>query len=93
LVILCVGQLVNASIGSVGSLLNMTGHERDTMMSVIVGASVNVVLNLVLTPQFGPIGAAIATTVTLIVWNLIMWHKVSTRIGISPSPFYRLRSR
>jgi O-antigen/teichoic acid export membrane protein len=93
LVIICIGQLVNASIGSVGSLLNMTGHERDTMKSVLVGATINVALNLVLTPQLGPVGAAIATTTTLIAWNLIMWHKVRKRIGINPSPFSGFGSR
>lgn len=91
LVIISIGQLFNASMGSVGSLLNMTGHEKDTTRSIFVGATVNVALNLALTPTWGPVGAAIATTVTLIVWNVIMWRKVRTRIGIEPSPFFRLR--
>jgi O-antigen/teichoic acid export membrane protein len=91
LVILCVGQLVNASAGSVGSLLNMTGHEKETTKSVFIGATVNLVLNLILTPLWGPIGAATATTVTLIVWNVIMWHKVRVLVGIESTPFFRLR--
>lgn len=90
LVIICVGQLVNASIGSVASLLNMTGHERDTTKSIFIGATVNIALNLVLTPRWGIMGAATATTITLIVWNLIMWSKVRSRLGIEPSAF-RLR--
>ena len=53
LVILCVGQLVNASMGSVGSLLNMTGHERDTTKSILIAAIVNVTLNLSLVPVWG----------------------------------------
>jgi O-antigen/teichoic acid export membrane protein len=89
LVIICVGQLVNAAIGSVGSLLNMTGHERDTTRSIFIGASVNIALNLVLTPIWGTIGAAVSTTVTLITWNLIMWRTVRARIGIEPTPFSR----
>lgn len=93
LLIICVGQLVNASMGSVGSLLNMTGHERETTKSVFVGASVNIALNLLLTPKFGIIGAATATTVTLIVWNLIMWRKVRQHVGIEPSPFRFLLRR
>ena len=92
LVILCVGQLVNASMGSVGALLNMTGHERDTTKSILVAAVVNVALNLSLVPLWGIIGAAVATASTLIVWNLIMWHKVRARIGIEPSLFFRRRS-
>lgn len=91
LVILCVGQLFNASMGSVASLLNMTGHERDTAKSVLVGAIVNVVLNLSLVPIWGMTGAAIATAATLIVWNVIMWRKVRLRIGIETSPLFRRR--
>ena len=91
LVILCVGQLVNASMGSVASVLNMTGHERETTKSVLVGAVVNVTLNLALVPVWGMIGAAIATACTLIVWNVIMWHKARTLVGIETSPFLRPR--
>jgi O-antigen/teichoic acid export membrane protein len=91
LVILCVGQLVNASMGSVASLLNMTGHERDTTKSVLIGAIVNVVLNLSLVPVWGMTGAAVATAVTLIVWNLIMWRKARVRLGIETSPLFRRR--
>lgn len=91
LLILCVGQLVNASMGSVASLLNMTGHERDTTRIIIISAIVNVILNFSLAPVWGMIGAAVATASTLIVWNLLMWRKVYTRIGIETSPFYRRR--
>ncbi len=91
LVILCVGQLVNASLGSVGSLLNMTGHERDATKSIFIAVIVNVTLNLSLVPVWGINGAATATACTLIVWNVIMWHKVRTRIGIEPSLFFRRR--
>jgi O-antigen/teichoic acid export membrane protein len=71
----------------------MTGHEKDTMMSVFIGATINVSLNFALTPTWGPIGAAIATTMTLITWNSIMWYKVRQRLGIEPSPFITLLRR
>ena len=91
LVILCFGQLFNASMGSVASLLNMTGHERDTTRSVLVGAVVNITLNVTLVPNWGMTGAAIATATTLIVWNVIMWHMARTRLGIETSPLLRRR--
>jgi O-antigen/teichoic acid export membrane protein len=91
LVILCSGQLVNATMGSVGSLLNMTGHERDTTKGVFLGAVVNVALNLALVPAWGMRGAAVATAVTLVVWNLFMWHMARLRTGIEPSPLLRRR--
>jgi len=91
LVVLCLGQLVNASFGSVGSLLNMTGYEKDTFQGIAIGAFVNVALNFALTPVWGIMGAAVATAVTLVVWNLVMWRKVRLRLGIEPSAFSRVR--
>jgi O-antigen/teichoic acid export membrane protein len=91
LVILAIGQLVNAGMGSVASLLNMTGHERDTTRIVLLAAMLNLTLNFTLTPIWGMIGAATATASTLIVWNVVMWHTVKRRIGIHASPFMRRR--
>lgn len=92
MVILCIGQLVNASVGSVAWLLNMTGHERDATRSVLIAAVINVILNASLTPIWGAIGAAIATATTLLAWNVIMWRMVRVRIGIESSPFFRQKT-
>ncbi|MBX3504012.1 MAG: flippase [Parvibaculum sp.] len=89
LAILAAGQLVNAAMGSVGFLLNMTGHERDTLVSVLVSASVNILLNFVLVPSYGMTGAAIATAVSLVIWNVMMRFAVISRINIEPSAFGR----
>jgi O-antigen/teichoic acid export membrane protein len=89
LVILALGQLVNAGTGSVASLLNMTGHERDTLRSIMIAVVVNIALNFSLTPIWGIVGAATATATTVIVWNLTMWRAVYRRIGINASPFLR----
>ena len=45
LVILASDKLVSVSAGSVSSLLNMTGHERDTMKGLMIAAPMNLVLN------------------------------------------------
>ena len=58
LVILSIGQLVNAGTGSVAYLLNMSGHEQDTMRVYFVAALVNAVLNFILVPKYGMFGAA-----------------------------------
>jgi O-antigen/teichoic acid export membrane protein len=89
LVILTIGKTINSAMGSVASLLNMTGHERDTTRIILVAAILNVTLNVLLTPKWGMTGAAIATAVTLVVWNVLMWYVVRRRIGIHASPFMR----
>jgi O-antigen/teichoic acid export membrane protein len=85
LVVLSAGQLVNACMGSVGSVLNMTGHERDTVRSLAAGAAVNVALNLLLTPQMGMMGAAIATSASLVTWNVLMRRQVRARLDVETS--------
>lgn len=82
LAILAVGQLANAGFGSVGFLLNMTGHERDTARGMGIAAGANVLLNLALIPFFGLEGAATATAVTLVLWNILLWRAVRLRLGV-----------
>lgn len=82
LAILALGQLFNAAMGSVGMILNMTGHERDTMRGLGVAAVANVILNLMLIPLYGATGAAAATAVTLVVWNSVLVWTVYRRTGV-----------
>lgn len=82
LLILAVGQLVNATFGNVGILLNMTGHQRDTLRGMAIAAVTNIILNYILIPAYGINGAAIATAVTLLVWNVVLWRSTKTRLGI-----------
>lgn len=85
LAILCVGQLANAAMGSVGLLLNMTGHERDTAVGVGLAAGANVVLNLLLIPPFGIEGAATATAASLMIWNVVLYRRVRRRLDVVPT--------
>ncbi|WP_019570960.1 flippase [Thioalkalivibrio sp. ALE11] len=87
LLILGLGQVFNAGFGSTGLLLNMTGHERDVTRVVAVAAGLNVVLNLALIPLFGVAGAAAATSVSLVVWNVWLWFVVRRRLRIRCSAF------
>jgi len=81
LVILSLGQLVNAATGTVGMLLNMTGHERDTATAVGISAVLNVGLNAILIPRFGLEGAAAATALSTLTWNVLLSVFVYRRLG------------
>ena len=87
LLILLAGQCVNASTGSVGYLLNMTGHEGDAAKGMAVAAVANVVLNLLLIPRWGMHGAAVATAVSVVAWNVLLWRATRTRLGINSLAF------
>jgi O-antigen/teichoic acid export membrane protein len=72
LVILCFGQLVNVLVGSVGIVLNMTGNEKSALKSISITLVLNLFLLAILIPLYGGIGAAIAVSVSLICWNVLM---------------------
>lgn len=83
--ILVAGQVVNVAAGPVGVLLTMTGHEKRVAAAVGGSAVGNVILNLALIPRFGIEGAAIATAVSLILWNLVMVTWAVRHLGINPT--------
>jgi O-antigen/teichoic acid export membrane protein len=87
LVILLVGQLINSGMGSVGLLLNMSGHERETARGLIVAALLNVILNLLLIPRWGINGSSFAASISLIIWNVLLWLAVRKKLGINSLAF------
>jgi O-antigen/teichoic acid export membrane protein len=84
--ILAVGQFVNVITGSVGYLLTMSGHERLQRNNFAVCAAISVLLNIVLVPRLGAIGAAIATSTTLAVQMLIAAAIVRQKLGLITIP-------
>lgn len=72
LFVLMGGQLVNAFTGATAQLLIMTGYDRDTAMGVSISAVANIVLNAALIPLYGLNGAAIATALSTVLWNVIL---------------------
>ena len=83
-VILAVGQLVNASTGPVGSVLNMSRHVRLNMMDNIAALALNLVLNVVLVPRYGFVGSAVAWSVSLAGVNIARVLQARHYLGIRP---------
>jgi O-antigen/teichoic acid export membrane protein len=85
LIILTIGQLVNALAGSVGFFMTMTGNEK--AMAWIAGscAVLNVALNFILIPPFGMEGAAVSTAFSVAIWNvgLVVYIFRKFRIHVS----------
>ena len=87
MVILVLGQLINVAFGSVGMLLSMSGHENLTLLGQFAGLIAIVVLALLLIPKYGELGAAIAASGGLLVWNCVLGYAVATRLKIRPGIF------
>ncbi|MEZ9820001.1 flippase [Shewanella sp. 10N.286.45.A1] len=72
LVVLCIGQLANVLMGSVGLVMSMTGKEKQSLKLLSFTLILNVILFSILVPKFGAFGAAISVSVSVIILNVLM---------------------
>lgn len=87
LVILLVGQLINAATGMVGGLLTMTGHQKMFFVFYVAAIVIQFVLNSILIKFMGITGAAIGSSVGLIFLNISAYLYVRKRLRIKASIF------
>jgi O-antigen/teichoic acid export membrane protein len=90
LMVLALGQLVNAMAGPAGNVLLMTGQERIAVRGVAAGLVANVVLAVVLVPPLGVTGGAIAFASSLVLWNTALVVLARRLVGINVTAFRRL---
>ena len=84
LMILAVGQLVNVGTGTSANLQAMAGFAKVTMLNSGLFLSMSIVLDLLLIPPFGLLGAAIASTTALIVVNVLRFWQIHKTLGLMP---------
>ncbi len=83
LAILAIGHYVNAALGFNAATLRVHGKIRIILVSDTATAALSVVLGLVLIRRYGALGAALATTGTLILQNVFnQWGLSMGRTGI-----------
>ncbi|MDV7144308.1 polysaccharide biosynthesis C-terminal domain-containing protein [Tropicimonas sp. TH_r6] len=83
--ILTLGYLASAVFGSVGVALTMTGHERDAAWGMGIAVASNLMLNVPMVLWLGMPGAAIATAISLLIWNAFLAWRVHQRTGLGSS--------
>lgn len=84
--ILVAGFLFRSSMGPAEYLLNMLGEQALCATVLFVSAVLNVALNVALVPHFGLTGAAMATSLSLMVAALmqyvVVWRRLEIEIAI-----------
>jgi O-antigen/teichoic acid export membrane protein len=82
LLILLVGQIVNLITGSVNPLLIMTGNQKILFRLSGIALGLDIILNVLLIPKFGLIGAATSTSVSLSILYIsaVLWVKHNLRL-------------
>jgi O-antigen/teichoic acid export membrane protein len=87
LMILALGQLINAAAGPSATALVMTGHERAAVRPVAAGVLANVAIAALLVPLLGVAGGAIAFASSLIIWNTGFVMLARRLVGINVTSF------
>lgn len=81
-VLLAFGQAGTAAFGGTILVLNMTRRESFTARYAIWTTLGNIVLNLILIPTIGAMGAIIATIATNMTMQMLSWNRLRRDVGI-----------
>jgi O-antigen/teichoic acid export membrane protein len=90
MVIILVGFMVDSFCGSVGVIMGMTGHHRQMVVYLGTISLINIILNITLINFYDVTGAAIASTLSTILLNLILLRFVRDKIKLNPAFNLRL---
>jgi O-antigen/teichoic acid export membrane protein len=85
LLVLVLGQLVNAFWGLGSYVMIMTGRQGHLVLIVVVALCLNAVLNWVFIPVWGFMGAATATAITTAAWSgaVFFYCRTTLRVRVS----------
>jgi O-antigen/teichoic acid export membrane protein len=84
LVVLAVGFFAHAIAGPNVNTLTSIGRTKLIMYDNVTAAAVNVVLNVVLIPEFSYFGAAVATAVSYLLLNGLYAEQLYRQTGVHP---------
>lgn len=84
LIILSLGRLMNTIVGANGYIMNMCGFEKILLINDIFMAIINIILNTIMIPKYGIVGAAIATTFSITIFNFLKLFQVKYYLDIIP---------
>lgn len=71
LLILSVGEFVNAAVGQAGNLIIVSGRPRLALINSIAATVLVIILSLLLIPTYGATGAAIAVAISISLINIV----------------------
>lgn len=84
LVIISFGQLINTSTGSIGFLINMTGHDEAYRNLTVISSFVVVALSFILIIEFGVVGAAVSMAISSSLFNILGVFWIKKNLGFWP---------
>lgn len=81
LILIAIGQFISSCFGAVGNLMNMIGFHKELNVMFFIAMVVNIVLNYTLIGKFGYEGAAFASLVATLCWNICCVIYIKKKMG------------
>jgi O-antigen/teichoic acid export membrane protein len=82
--ILAIGFFIFSLASVSGNLISAVGKSKTVLSNLIVISALNVFLNIQFVPVYGITGAAIATTISLTVWSIVLFVQGYSFASIVP---------
>jgi O-antigen/teichoic acid export membrane protein len=83
-IILALAALLNAATGNTGVIINMTGNSRLSFFNSLAYLGSTLILDFILIPRWGVLGAAIAGGGTIVILNIIRMVEVYILLRVWP---------
>lgn len=91
LALLALAQTANASTGPSGHIVTMIGRPDLVLVNSLAALLLNLVLNVILIPPYGMVGAAAAWAVSIVAWNVFRLWQVWRVLRMHPFSDWPLR--
>ena len=91
-ILLSTAQLVNVGVGPAGLVLMMSGRPRITLINSAIMLTLNIVLDYLLIPTYGIIGAAAASGISFAITNVVALAEVRLLLHLHPYGLAHLKS-
>jgi O-antigen/teichoic acid export membrane protein len=92
LTVLTVGFIIEAAAGRNAETLLALGLSRFTLAVNLVAFVGNIVINVLLIPRYGIMGAAVASAAAFTIRNVLVYVVLSRQFGITPFSTYSTRT-
>jgi len=90
LVILCIGLVIRSVFGPASVVLSVHNRPYASLPAVVASLAMLVLANLVLVPNFGLTGAALAALAGMSTWSGVLWFTALKVAGVDVSLRARL---
>ncbi len=77
-------KLLIMMFGYSSELISISKFYRFTVTTIIILAVLVIALNLLLIPKFGMMGAALASLISILIYNIIKYLFIKIKMGITP---------